>query len=177
MNTPEPAIADCDEPGCTNEPDVPLEPTVTCDCEVEAPGLDPSWLREQVELLLPLLPRPVERLAVRIIDDEAMTCLHSQFHDDQTTTDVLTFPSTLDPDAPLQVDIAICLDEARRQVESRGHGVAEELLLYVIHGLLHCCGHDDKKTGDSDRMHAEEDRLLEAIGIGRVYDRGDGGDA
>ena len=175
MNTPEPAIADCDEPGSTNEPDVPPEPTVTCDCQVEASDLDQCWLRRQVELVLPLLPRTVERLSVQVVEDDRMTSLHSEYHDDPTTTDVLTFPSNTDPATPLEVDIAICVDEARRQSASRGHGVGEELLLYVVHGLLHCCGHDDTTPEAGELMHAEEDRLLEAIGVGRIYDHG--GDA
>ena len=171
MNTPEPAIADCDEPGSTNEPDVPPEPTVTLHCSTRCAG-DLNWLHRQIELVIPLLSRPVEHVEVLIVDDESMIDFHQRFCDDDTTTDVLTFPSTTDMGTPLDVHIIINVEEALRQSKSRPHGALKELLLYVVHGLLHCCGHDDKAPEDSDRMHAEEDRLLEAIGVGRVYDHG-----
>ncbi len=56
-----------------------------------------------------------------------------------------------------------------RQARQRGHSVERELLLYAVHGLLHCAGFDDHGTAAFDRMHAEEDRILRAIGIGPIF--------
>ena len=107
-------------------------------------------------------------ISVAIVDDRTMSSLHAAYLNDPATTDVLTFPLS-GPDEPLEVDIAICLDEARRRAAERGHSVETELLLYVIHGLLHCTGYDDQTPTDADRMHREEDRLLGEIGLGPVY--------
>ena len=172
MNTPDHAIADREEPGSSNEPDVPLEPTVTCEIDLEAPDVDPAWLHAQLERVLPHLSRSVQRATIRVVDDAEMIDLHTRYHDDPTTTDVLTFEATTEP-MPLEVDIAVCVDEARRQSAGREHDVNSELLLYMVHGLLHCCGHDDHEPGGHASMHAEEDRILKAIGVGTIY----GGDA
>ncbi|MDG2292752.1 MAG: rRNA maturation RNase YbeY [Phycisphaerales bacterium] len=171
MNTPDHAIADREEPDSSSEPDVPLEPTITCETDLDAPDVDPAWLLEQTTAVIAHLARTTCRATIRIVDDAEMIDLHVRYHDDPTTTDVLTFEGTSEP-MPLEVDIAVCLDEARRQSADRSHDVNSELLLYVVHGLLHCSGHDDHDPESHASMHAEEDRILKAIGVGSVYGGG-----
>ena len=172
MNATDHAISDREEPGSSSESELPPEPKLSLTCDVESDDCDKRWLSTQIDAACTHLPRDVHRIAVRIVDDAEMIDLHRRFHDDATTTDVLTFDSGA-TEGPLEVDIAVCLDEARRNASDRGHDVARELLLYIVHGLLHCCGHDDHDADEHRRMHAEEDRILTAIGVGPVY----GGDA
>lgn len=125
---------------------------------------------------------------VRVVNDAEMTAAHAEFLDDATTTDVLTFDmseSLVDvaPPTPetirsgnrpilfaLDTDILVCLDVASRQAASRGYSVEKELLLYLVHGMLHCLGHDDHDEAAAAAMHATEDAVLEAIGVGRAFD-------
>jgi ssRNA-specific RNase YbeY (16S rRNA maturation enzyme) len=84
----------------------------------------------------------------------------------------------------VDVDIAICVDEAARRGQgaaqidgsaasaSAPHGTRGEILLYALHGLLHAAGHDDRDDDSYARMHAEEDRILEAAGFGRLFEGG-----
>ena len=51
------------------------------------------------------------------------------------------------------------------------------MLLYAVHGLLHCAGFDDHETAAFDRMHAEEDRILRAIGVGPIFAGGEANEA
>lgn len=116
---------------------------------------------------------------VRLVRDAEMGDAHARYGGVEGTTDVLTFDMrderTAEPaSGALDVDIWACVDEARRQAAARGHGVDVELLLYCLHGVLHCLGHDDHDPAGFARMHAEEDRILEAIGVGRVYASGAG---
>lgn len=69
----------------------------------------------------------------------------------------------------LDVDILVCADEAARQAGLHGHSVAQELLLYILHGTLHCLGHDDHDETAHAAMHAAEDRVLAASGIGPTF--------
>ncbi len=101
-----------------------------------------------------------------------MTDLHERHCGLDATTDVLTFPLSGDGE-PVDVEIAVCLDEAVRRAVERGHEPERELLLYCLHGLLHCTGWDDHTTEDYDAMHAREDEILRAIGVGDVF-RGPG---
>lgn len=131
-----------------------------------------EWLREGVHRCAALVcPAPVDLHDVRIdiLDDTAMTLLHQQHKQIDSTTDVLTFDLRESADQPLDVDLAICLDVARHQGSSRGHDVVRELLLYVVHGLLHCVGYDDTDAASADEMHTREDEILAAIGLAKIY--------
>lgn len=107
---------------------------------------------------------------MQVVDDETMSTLHSRHAGETGTTDVLTFDLREDVEQPLDADIVVCIDEAGRQAATRGHAVERELLLYILHGALHCLGHDDHDDAAYLAMHREEDAVLTAIGVGRTFD-------
>lgn len=115
----------------------------------------------------------VGEVRVELVPDAEMAAAHLKYSNVPGTTDVLTFDLsdglTARTGAPLDVDILVCVDEARRQATERGHALEHEILLYILHGILHCLGHDDHEDDAFARMHAEEDRILTAIGIGPVF--------
>jgi probable rRNA maturation factor len=131
------------------------------------------WLRQSVASAEGVLSL-VGEVRVRILDDAAMSDAHERYLDEPGPTDVLTFDMT-EPNAPLDVDILVCIDEARRQALVLGHAVEQEILLYIVHGVLHCLGYDDHDPQAALDMHAEEDRVLEAIGVGAVFAPKSGG--
>ena len=135
------------------------------------PAADRNWLAEALARIEPILGFPVARAAVRFVDDAAMCALHARHMGLDSTTDVLTFAAN-GAGAPVDVDIAVCVDEAARRGQGTAHGTRGELLLYVLHGLLHAAGHDDLDDASYARMHAEEDRILEAAGFGRIFEGG-----
>ena len=45
----------------------------------------------------------------------------------------------------------------------RGVTAERELLLYVVHGVLHLCGFDDHEEEDRSRMRAAERVVMERI--------------
>jgi probable rRNA maturation factor len=134
---------------------------------------DGLWVAAHAERSMDLLGLRGE-MNIAVIDDAAMTAAHVRTLGVDGTTDVLTFDHADAPggtDARVDVEVLVCIDEAARQAEAGGHAVREELLLYVVHGLLHVSGHDDTDAASSEAMHAEEDRILTTIGVGPVYSR------
>lgn len=108
---------------------------------------------------------------VRIVDDEAIAEAHADRCGVPGVTDVITFDLTEDGADPgtLDVDLLVCADEARRQASLRGWGPEREVLLYALHGVLHCVGYDDRDAESAERIHAREDEVLVEIGVGRTY--------
>jgi probable rRNA maturation factor len=109
---------------------------------------------------------------VRLVRDAEMAALHERHSGIPGTTDVLTFDLREDPaDAslPLDVDLILCVDEAKRQSSSRSIPLEAEMTLYAIHGLLHALGHDDHDEHAYREMHAREDRILSAAGLGAIF--------
>ncbi len=90
-------------------------------------------------------------IEISVISDEAIAQVHKDFLDDDTPTDVITFPHG---------EILVSLDTAEREARSQKHDTKAELLLYVIHGFLHLHGHDDLEDQPREKMHAVQERVL-----------------
>ena len=147
-------------------PRYPLDLSLTCDVGDE----HADFLDAKVRAAWALVDAAPRTLSVAVVDDATMAELHERFLGVAGPTDVLTFE--LDHDAAGRVsegEVVICLGEATRQAAGRGHGVAEELLLYAVHGLLHLSGYDDRDADAYERMHAAEDDLLAKVGVGAVF--------
>ncbi|MAH64827.1 MAG: rRNA maturation RNase YbeY [Phycisphaerae bacterium] len=170
------------EPSAEPEPPEPgspcgvsEDPTSTIvDVRCPAPGaasIDPAWIRDRAAAVIDRVAAEhdvnITRCTVRIVGDAEMSAAHRRFSRVSGPTDVLTFVS--DSGDGLEVDLLACHDEASRRVASFEHDATHELLLYVVHGVLHAIGHDDHDPESHARMHAEEDRLLTLIGVGPVY--------
>lgn len=102
---------------------------------------------------------------VRVVTDARMSELHERHSGVEGTTDVLTFDLRDDPSGALDVDLVVCVDEARRAAGERGHDVVEELTLYALHGVLHCAGYDDHSDDGFRAMHELEDEILRGLGL------------
>jgi probable rRNA maturation factor len=153
------------------------EPRPDAGAELSGPALaalasaDRDWLRSSIARVIAASGVPVARVAVSVVDDPRMVELHRRHMGLDSTTDVLTFAQNA-PGEAVDVDIAVCLDEAVRRGQGTAHGARGELLLYALHGILHAAGHDDLDEAAYSRMHAEEDRILEAAGFGRIFEGG-----
>ena len=60
----------------------------------------------------------------------------------------------------LNGELFISLDDAVKQAREFRTTWQSELVRYVIHGLLHLCGHDDLKPAARRKMKRKENRLL-----------------
>ncbi len=129
-------------------------------------------LKQLTQRVLALIPN-AGSVRVRIVNDADMIDAHMRYCDLDTTTDVLTFDLAYDDEGfdakVLDTDLIICADEARRQANQRNHSITHELLLYITHGILHCLGYDDHSDEEYARMHAREDQLLTAAGVGAIF--------
>lgn len=140
-----------------------------------SPAADAVWLASRLADAAAVLGAALAEVAVSVVGDQRMRTLHRDWKGVDLTTDVLTFRHSA-PSAPIEADIVVCADEARRRAADLGHDARTELLLYALHGLLHCAGHDDATEAGFTAMHAEEDRILASIGVGATFHR-PGGEA
>ncbi|MBV7363908.1 rRNA maturation RNase YbeY [Actinomycetaceae bacterium TAE3-ERU4] len=107
-------------------------------------------------------------MSVLFIDPEPMEQLHIQWLDLPGPTDVMSFPmDELRPGtqmAPVAEgtlgDIVICPQVARAQALEAGHAAIEEMLLLLVHGILHLLGYDHAEPEDEAVMFPLQRRLL-----------------
>ncbi len=60
-------------------------------------------------------------------------------------------------------EILISVDRARANGITFGAPVTEELIRYMVHGVLHLFGYDDEKRAERIRMSGKENRILEYL--------------
>jgi rRNA maturation RNase YbeY len=128
-------------------------------------SLNAGRLRQVAWVLLSdLLPIPNFDLGINLVDAEAMAGLNEHFLRHQGATDVLAFdygePNRRDW---LHAEIFVCVDEAVREARCFRTTWQEELVRYLIHGVLHLRGYKDHHRAQRRRMKQEEDRLLRAL--------------
>jgi probable rRNA maturation factor len=131
-------------------------------------GIALPWLRDRLEAAVSHVGAAIKALSVTVASDRRMAELNRAWLGREGTTDVLSFRLSA-PGEPVEADIAVGAEVAAAEAAARGHDPERELLLYALHGLLHCCGHDDATPERFAAMHAEEDRILRAIGVGPVF--------
>ena len=102
------------------------------------------------------------KISLAFVDDATSARVNRQFLDHEGPTDVITFPLGL---KPLQGELVIGAEVAIQVAAERGHDVQHELALYVIHGILHLCGYDDKKPGPLHLMRQSEAHYLKLLGL------------
>ena len=136
-----------------------------------AASIDLATLSRAFAAFVPHFPRRLARVDALLVGDEAMDAAHRRYMDIAGTTDVMSFPAhdESDAQAAVEVDLIVCVDVAAREAAARAHALDREILLYAVHGTLHACGFRDDSEAEAARIHAEEDRILAAAGIGMVY--------
>ena len=104
-------------------------------------------------------------LSLAFVDNATIHRLNKQYLDHDEPTDVLTFPYSAANAKKLEGELVLGVEIAREQAQERGHDVHAELALYVIHGLLHLCGYDDKSPAAEQSMRAREAHYLAKLGL------------
>lgn len=96
----------------------------------------------------------LSEVEVNLVSDEVIAAVHDDFMGDPTPTDVITFHHG---------EIFISVDTAEREGGAYGHSVEKETLLYLIHGLLHLNGHEDKLPGQREAMTKIQEGILDQV--------------
>lgn len=115
-------------------------------------------------------------LVVLLTDDEQVTDLNRRFRGQDKSTNVLSFPSRLNPEAHLG-DVALAFGVCAREAEAQGKSLAHHLQHLVAHGVLHLVGYDHETDAEAQEMEGLERVVLAGLGVPDPYaaERGDDG--
>ncbi|MDE7306583.1 MAG: rRNA maturation RNase YbeY [Clostridia bacterium] len=119
-----------------------------------------------------------------IVDEDEIRRLNREQRDNDSVTDVLSFPSLegvlgkplsknnfpcdIDEEGNLFIgSIAICLKRAEEQAEEYGHSINRELNYLAAHGVCHLLGYDHMEESDKKAMREKEERVLKKINATR----------
>lgn len=93
----------------------------------------------------------LDEISIALISDKAMSHFHVEFMGIEGPTDVLTFEHG---------EILISTETAARYALEYGHTTQQEIALYILHGLLHLRGYDDKTPTAHQEMHSIQNALF-----------------
>jgi probable rRNA maturation factor len=95
--------------------------------------------------------RTLRDIFVWLISDRRMSQLHRQFLGQTRPTDVLTFQHG---------EIFISAETAKRHARLFEKSIMRELQLYIVHGLLHLHGFDDRTPAGARKMKRTQEEIL-----------------
>ena len=114
-----------------------------------------AWLAAVVAQLAP----DASTFALRLAGDDEVQRLNAELRGKDRPTDVLSFAGGKTLEGFHLGDVLISLDTARRQASELEHSLQREVEELLLHGILHCLGHDHET--DQGEMAALEVRLRE----------------
>jgi probable rRNA maturation factor len=123
------------------------------------PRTDRTFVRRVVAAVLAFVEREDLAVSLLLTNDEEIAELHGRHLDDPTPTDVMSFADEG------EADVVVSVETARRVARERGHAPRAEIALYIVHGILHACGHDDVRAADRRRMRRAERDVLQRLGL------------
>jgi probable rRNA maturation factor len=124
-----------------------------------------AQLREASRVVLESEGVKEAKISLAFVDNQTIHGINKRFLEHDEPTDVITFPMSVFGANKLEGELVIGVEIALEQSQQRGHALAAELCLYVIHGLLHLCGYDDLKPDDAAEMRTKERQYLQALGL------------
>lgn len=98
--------------------------------------------------------RSFDEISVVLVSDNRIAELHRRFLNETGPTDVITFRHG---------EIFISTETAKRQARKFGSSLEHELRLYLVHGLLHLAGLDDKTAAGAAEMKRVQEKLVAAL--------------
>lgn len=104
-----------------------------------------------------------KQISIAFMDDDALLRINKKFLSHDYLTDVITFDYSAGKE--ISSDIAISVDRVRDNASSQGNDFDEELRRVIIHGILHCCGYNDKTTQEKTLMTQKENECLEMFHV------------
>ena len=124
-------------------------------------------IKRLAELVLRELGQEDKELSILLVDNNSIRELNSSYRGVNEPTDVLAFSQTEGDFIPREEvlgDVVLSLDKAQEAADRFHCALDKELLLYLIHGVLHLLGFEHNNKA----LHKEERRLLEKIWKRRV---------
>ena len=114
-------------------------------------------------------------LSIRIIDNEEMIALNTQYRQKNSTTNVLSFPTDFPEELniPLLGDIVICASVVAEEATAQNKSIEAHWAHMTIHGILHLLGYDHINNEDAAEMETLETNIMLALHYSSPYEAED----
>ena len=123
------------------------------------PRTERAFVERVVAAAIAYADRPAWEVSLLLTDDEEIGRLHDEHLGDPSATDVMSF------EMGDGAEVVVSVETARRVAKQHGTTIRAEVALYIVHGILHTVGYDDKGAADRQRMRDAERAILTELGL------------
>ena len=103
------------------------------------------------------------KLSIAFVDNNEIKKLNKRYFNSNEVTDVIAFPLNNHKSA-LNGEIVVSVETAVDTAGKESIDIEGEIILYVVHGLLHLLGYRDGNSNVAGIMHDKESRILKTLG-------------
>ncbi|MHC4941426.1 MAG: rRNA maturation RNase YbeY [Planctomycetota bacterium] len=105
-------------------------------------------------------------ISIAVVDDEAIQRVNAEYLGSDRATDVIAFNYEEEERAePLSGEVIVSAETAKRVAEMERRDPGAELILYIVHGVLHLKGFDDKTPEEAAAMWRLQNDLMQRLGF------------
>ena len=136
--------------------------------EQETIRIDDDSIKQKTEKILSDLSREESELSILFVSDKKIQKLNKEYRGIDRPTDVLSFSMEEGEGGGVNPwllgDVIISLETAVRQAEEKGHSLEKEVLILLVHGILHLLGYDHENSPEyAEVMEKKENDILKDI--------------
>ena len=131
-----------------------------------------AWLKRVIVEVLDMEKVAGAEVSLIITSDERIHEINRAYRQVDAPTDVIAFALMEEtggefvspPDGILHLgEVVISYPTAVRQASEHYHSVQQELVILIVHGILHLLGHDHVLPGQARKMSVRERAILELV--------------
>jgi probable rRNA maturation factor len=115
-------------------------------------------LTKLAQAVLQIVDATADQLSIVLVTDKVIAKLNKDYHGTDAPTDILSFDYSEG-----QGELVISVERAIAQAKRFHTTPSRELMLYVVHGILHLHGRDDRTAQQLRQMKAGERLILERL--------------
>ncbi len=109
-----------------------------------------------------------KEILLALVSDIEMEKLNRRYRAKNSTTDVLSFRAVeskmrFPKEDESLGEVLISYSQAKKQAKKRGHSVARELTILVVHGLAHLVGYTHDEDREAKKMERVEKKVLKSL--------------
>lgn len=107
-------------------------------------------------------------ISISVVDEEEIRYLNAEYRDNDSVTDVLSFPlfeRDFIPEEGMLGDIVICSERVKEQAQEFGHSEEREFVYLAVHSMLHLLGYDHMEEDEKNEMRTKEKEVMKNLGI------------
>lgn len=134
--------------------------------------IEEKRLKQAAEAALKEIKKEKAEVSLALVGEKRMRALNKMYRGEDKPTDVLSFSQiergkkfVKAPEKNIRLgEVVICLAVARKQAKRSKHSLLKELIILLIHGILHLAGYEHERSArEAKRMEKIQSKIMEII--------------